>query len=58
MNFVVNAFLLNGSNVVFIDKDHLKNAESQTFWDVEIYLSEEEIRNLYHRLEVLKNERD
>lgn len=48
--FVVSAHLLNGSNVVFINKEHVKNFETQTFSDVDIYLSEQEITDLYNRM--------
>lgn len=48
--FVVSAHLLNGSNVVFINKEHIKNVETQTFSDVDIYLSEQEITDLYNRM--------
>ena len=48
--FVVSAHLLNGSNAVFINKEHIKNVKTQTFSDVDIYLSEQEITDLYNRM--------
>ena len=48
--FVVSAHLLNGSNVVFINKEHIKNVETQTFSDVDVYLSEQDITDLYNRM--------
>ena len=54
VKLIVQAHLLNGSNVVFLEKNHLKNADALDFSEVDIYLTEQEITDLYSRMKELE----
>ncbi|WP_431030323.1 hypothetical protein [Lysinibacillus sp. LZ02] len=58
MNYAIQAHLLKGSNVVFMDKNHIKNAETQEFDEVTVYLSKKEIIDLYTRMNNVITEND
>lgn len=58
MKFAIEAFLLEGSNVVFMDKSHLNNKEVLNFKDVTIFLSDEEIEKLHKRMKEEREDRN
>lgn len=51
MNFVVKGVRLKGSDCVFVGEDSVKNAENYPMEDVTVYISEEEIIQLYKRIQ-------